>query len=66
VMDYGLGDLLPGGLRLTAVNPQYVTVVRNGKTERLYLTSVAAVSGKMSGVSGGMSFPASGLPAGLQ
>jgi len=66
VMDYGLGDLLPGGLRLTAVNPQYVTVVRDGKSERLYLTSVAAIAGKMTGDRSVMSYPANGLPSGLQ
>lgn len=44
VTDYGVGDVLPGGYRLSSVTPQYVTVERNGKTSRLYLTSVSAVS----------------------
>jgi hypothetical protein len=44
VNDYGVGDVLPGGYRLSGATPQYVTVERNGKTSRLYLTSVSAVS----------------------
>ena len=44
VTDYGVGDVLPSGYRLSGVTPQYVTVERNGKTSRLYLTSVSAVS----------------------
>lgn len=66
VTDYGVGDVLPGRYRLIDVNPQYVTVRREEKNHRLFLTSVSAVSGqdiKNPGIS--LRDNALQLPAGL-
>lgn len=50
VMDYAVGDRIPGGYRLSGVRSQYVTVTKRkgggDEVKHLYLTSRAAVDRK--------------------
>lgn len=42
---YGVGDKLPGGVRIKEIHPEYVVLERNGQLETLKLQKISGVSG---------------------
>lgn len=69
VMDYAVGDQLPGGYTLTGVRSQYITVTSDGDsdppTKRLYLTSRQAVDARAEQSSRDDDSAVNDLPPGL-
>jgi hypothetical protein len=65
MMDYAVGDRLPGGYRLTGVRSQYITVTQeDGEAQRIYLTSRHAVD-RQAGEQGDSGPYMNDLPPGL-
>lgn len=69
VMDYAVGDQLPGGYTLRGVRSQYITVTSEGEsqssTKRLYLTSRQAVDARAEQPSRDNDTAVNDLPPGL-
>lgn len=69
VMDYAVGDQLPGGYTLTGVRSQYITVTSEGEgqpsSKRLYLTSRQAVDVRAEQSSRDSDSAVNDLPPGL-